>query len=407
MFRSHPVVAKALDGFADVPPGLVGVRGHLYKPADLIGHPGGDALVAMCTGTDATALFETHHLNIRAAERWLAALPTQGSYALPPASLPAHFERYARLRERVRAVLPGRVDRAASWSGRAALMVAVAAAAAAHVALLRCDRMDGALFAAVAVAALCNTVCGGFGHNALHRLEPASLLLDWNGLSSFEWLFEHLQSHHMHTNSRHDHDAISMRPFLDWLPPDEYGGDARVLPLLGWRGKHLIYAVGELAVAAQGYLGHRFRWVPLRDGRFPIHLRLAPLVFLARIASHIMVQGVLVGSVGLLGSMMLASYYFSALAHMSHVVLRDGAPCGDFLDRQVRNTTDLLVPPGMQHLSLYLDRQVAHHLFPSVDHSRLPALGWLIQEAVGGELPNGSPAELNRRVNTLLCGTNT
>lgn len=217
------------------------------------------------------------------------------------------------------------------------------------------------------------------------------MLLDWNGLSSFEWLFEHVHSHHMHVNTLHDHDAISMRPFLHWLRADGPG-------LLGARGKHLVYAVGELAVAAQGTLGHRFRWLPLRDGRFPWHLRLAPFAFVLRVLSHLLVQGVWVGGVSLLLSLAFASYYFGYLAHLSHAA-PDAKPVdGDFVAQQTCNTADVDVPSAGRHLALHLDRQVGHHLFPAVDHSRLPALepvfrAWREQLGL---------AELHRRVNRVL-----
>ena len=96
--------------------------------------------------------------------------------------------------------------------------------------------------AACLLSAAANTILGGYGHNAVHRMEPAAALLDWNGLSAYEWIHEHVHSHHMYVNTAHDHDAHSMAPFLHWTPSSSPS-------LLAARGKHAIYLISELAVA--------------------------------------------------------------------------------------------------------------------------------------------------------------
>lgn len=405
-YAAHPVVRKAYAAEeGTVPSHLIGIRGVLYDPEDIAPtHPGGTAFVRVCAGTDATALYETHHLDIARADKWLARLPARGTYTPPAHAAPARFVRYGALRAKVRGLLPRAADRRATAGAVHTRAFTLAMALAAHAALLACTRLSGALLLACVASAVCNTVCGGFGHNGLHVLHPSALLLDWNGLSAYEWLLEHVHSHHMHVNTPRDHDAISMRPFLRWLADDAQPS------LLGVRGKHLIYAVGELVVAAQGNLGHRVRWAPLWDARQPWLLRLAPLVFVARVASHLLVQGVLVGTLALLGTLAVASFYFSSLAHMSHAAMDAGARAaeGDFVAQQLAHTVDLSCGAGAgalpESLLLYLDRQTLHHLFPTIDHSRLPALRPLLREALGEEAPVPQPLSvLHARVNAVLA----
>ena len=75
--------------------------------------------------------------------------------------------------------------------------------------------------------------------------------MDFNGLSTPEWLLEHISSHHMYTNTKHDHDAISMMPFLNWIPTKDKS-------LFSSRGKHIIYLLAEIIVPIQGLLIHKF-----------------------------------------------------------------------------------------------------------------------------------------------------
>jgi len=202
-----------------------------------------------------------------------------------------------------------------------------------------------------------------------------------------------------------------MEPFLNWIP------GSRRRSLLGAWGKHALYAVGEIVVATQGTVGHRLRWRALADPAYPWWVRLAPLAFLARVASHLAAQGPLRGVATLLLCMALASYAFSALAHLNHAAPGPGeagawseaaAPGADargavvdFVDQQLRNTADIQASPWTRPWLLYLDRQTLHHLFPAVDHSRLPHLQEPMRGA-GAKCNRGSLWELHRCADSAL-----
>ena len=387
MASSHPVLRRILPPIT-LHPGVVGVRGTLYDVRNwAVSHPGGAFLVRAYDGCDATRLYETHHLDVARSDAALARLPVVGTYAplAPPVG-----RAYEGAREAARALLPTRASRRAPWGVACARALVVVACALAHLALLLVREPWGATWVfALAVSALCNTLVGALGHNAVHTLRPLALGLDWNGLSAYEWLHEHVHSHHMYTNTPMDHDAVSMLPFLSWLPADAKpavgakprGGRgaaaAAAAVAAAALGAYAVYAVGELVVAAQGTVVHRLRW---RAGRSaPAWLRHAPWLFVARAASHVLAQGWTWHALAsFLFTMTLASFYFSTLAHYSHAGV--AAPTGDFLCDQLANTTDVGGALGRAPLlGLYLDRQRLHHLFPAVDHARLlPTLAHLV-----------------------------
>ena len=388
-FGGLPLVQQALtEVAAEMPASLIGIRGVLYDPRDF-DHPGGAAFIDIALGTDATALFETHHLRMHSAEAALRALPRQGTYATPEAY---DFRLYHALRKRVSACLRG--ERRAPLRSRLLRGAAVAWAALAHLSLLSQDTPCSiGWWIACAAAAVGNTLCGACGHNALHRMEPLAIMLDWNGLSCYEWLHEHVHSHHMFVNTAHDHDSISMEPFVQWIP-------ARAPCLLGARGKHIIYAIAELAVALQGHLVHRARWRALGRAALPLWMRLAPFVFLLRLATHLWAQGIALGVGTFACTMMLAGYVFAFLAHLSHPYSGDGRP--DFARHQLRNTHDLRHSWLGGIALLYLDRQMLHHLFPALDHALLTDD---VKRAVLGEhfyRPGRSIRSLSRGVDAAL-----
>ena len=85
----------------------------------------------------------------------------------------------------------------------------------------------------------------------------------------------------------------------------------------------------------------------------------------------------------------LGGYYFAFLAHLNHAnPYPDDRPQPpgrrSFLEHQLKHTIDVSSRPfgPLTPLALlYLDRQTVHHLFPSIDHSRLPSVRHLVSAA--------------------------
>ena len=339
-----------------------------------------------CTSPPASAptraLFERMHLDAEAAGRRCARSPAagrtrrrrSGATTTPSGAYRAVRERVrARCCPRARAPTRGAERRAALWA-------CAAACANAWVLLLPCPWFASSpssapsppsllLLLACAAAGLCNAVLGGFGHSFLHRPDdPRALLLDWNGLSAFEWMLEHVVSHHPARTPRTTTDLDgAVRGLLR-----RRRATSRCTPCSWWASwssrrrvrRAPLPVEGADATAGAG-------WV-----------RLASLVFPARAAAHVAAQGRAAGA--LTRRRRARSARALALAHLSHAPPRraEEGDGGDFLSHQLSCTRDVRAPravarllpaPLVGDLLLGLDRQTLHHLFPSVDHSRLDA----------------------------------
>ena len=362
-FESHPTVKKIFSKHPRIPKSCIGIHGVIYDIRDFH-HPGGQFWIHMCDGTDVTILFETMHLNNKLALKALNTLDKKGTYR---EKYNFDFTSYRRVAEKVLHAFPSRTSRIQTslFSNKFTIYVILCGismillAYTSHVWWFGTCILNGVL----------NAIIGGYGHNYLHRLDFRALALDWNGLSSFEWFFEHIMSHHPYPNTEDDHDSVSMLPFVSWLNPSFK--NIIIFP---------IFCIGEIIVTLQGYIGHRCRWkVP--DGT-PVWMIFAPWLFVLRFCVHIILNGVLIGTVGLMISMIVASFHFSLLAHLNHAP--NTKETQDFMLYQLQSTRDLITPFIFPDIYLGLDRQTLHHLFPSIDHSHLDTdVRCIVQKCAG------------------------
>jgi hypothetical protein len=356
----NPTCARALKGTAQpCPKDCVIIHNVIYNIGEFA-HPGGRVFLKLSDSIDITALFESSHVNGSLARNVLSTLPIVGNVA--PKGAQYDYSKYEQLRQWLFCFMPTRASRSAY--SRVPLAVWSVACIVLHCTVLSIQFLSPLWLLMCAISALCNTVMGGFGHNGVHRLHPSAVALDWNGLSCFEWLSEHVVSHHPFVNTEHDHDAISLEPLLTWLPGrDAIFGCAQISPV-----RHLTYLLSEMIVALQGMFVHGSRWKAVRY-EAPMWMVCAPLLFILRIASHILVQDPFVAFASLFVTMSMAGYGFATLAHWSHDIVSESIG-GCFVKQQLANTRDI-EPLGLTNeWSLFLDRQRAHHLFPTVDHSR-------------------------------------
>ena len=352
-------------------------------------------------------MFETHHINIKAAERALSKLERVGDVEMPHQT----FESYAEIREKGFKLFPSRTSRRASPARIAQMTGHCLVGVGLHLSLLTHSASSPLFVATCLASAIYNAILGGIGHNYVHTLKFPSLFLDWNGLSCYEWLHEHVHSHHSYTNTLNDHDAISMVPFLWWIPDPERRGRLG-LPVVF---RHAIFFISEIIVCIRGNVVHFMRWTPLFStfrlkrevdtltAPCPLWLQLGPILFLLRCASHIVCQGVAFGVCSLLFCMGVSGYYFSLLAHMNHANphLSDDRPKveshAEFVQCQLENTVDLKVPTVVTDLILSLNLQTVHHLFPTLDHSHLNSIAFLLPQR-----KSASISTLNTRVEQTL-----
>lgn len=340
-WKSLPVVYKSLRELNEgIPENLIGIHGKLYDVKDFK-HPGGNIFTHCALGTDATSLYESHHIKIEKANKLLFTLPIRGTYER---KLNTNYDIYRTLRAKVSKLYNRKRDVCVeAWIWFTIAIV---------VHILQCVTSLNLIL----LSGIVSTIAGGYGHNGVHVMSPEAILLDWNGLSAYEWIHEHIMSHHMYTNTDNDHDAISMEPFIRWLPHRQN----RILD--NKFTKHIIYMIGEIVVAIQGMFIHRTRW-QFRNRNVPIWLKLAPFLFVFRTVTLLYYSGIYTT----LCTYVVASYIFSYLAHLNHkpeyLPMTD-----DFLEQQTSSTKDIVNYIGLPGWALlFLDRQVLHHLFPTIN----------------------------------------
>ena len=359
-YTLHPVVRRALGPLcaARIPPDKVGIHGVLYDATRLQEiHPGGRAWIALCRGTDATALYETMHIDGRKARAMLATLPSHGAYVRGECDW--DFSSHRRLKRVVLERFPNRASRGppAAAQSRFWLWVGVVLLAEGAMHLAAPMGSEGWWRACLA-GGISNAVLGGYGHNYLHHLDARALALDWAGLSAKEWVLEHVASHHPYPNTQYDHDSISMLPVVHWSTPTWH--NVLIYP---------VFAIGVVVSAVQGLVGHRFRRRIHAD--LPGWMALGPWLFVGRMAAVCSTRGVVEGLTTLFTSCAVASSYFAFLAHLNHA--HQPAPTRDFVRHQLGSTRDLTTPTLLPELALGLDRQTMHHLLPTLDHAHLDA----------------------------------
>ena len=396
MFYKHPIVKKAINSLNTyIPNNCIGIHGKIYN-IDNFNHPGGNTFIEINKGCDITTLFETHHINYKLAKDVLDRLPIVGTYNK---KINYDFKRYYTLREKIYSKFKTKKSRIMNNITKYSLLGYITFGLFLHCKLLQYNfsNVQPSFLGLCLISSLVNSILGGFGHNGIHKLLYSSLLLDWNGLSSLEWLLEHVHSHHMYTNTIYDHDAISMKPFLNWIPSNTES-------IFSVNGKHLIFLIAELVVPIQGNFIHKFRWTILFNNKYPLWLRLAPFIFIIRVFSHILFQGILFGLINVTICLIIAGYYFAYLAHLNHVNVKNknhnNLDNVDFINHQINNTNDFKIDKNLSSIFLNLNKQKMHHLFPTIDHSQLNKSYKICNKDINCESKNISV--LNNELNYML-----
>ncbi|XP_052127157.1 cytochrome b5-related protein [Frankliniella occidentalis] len=341
--------------------GLWRVHDKLYDLEPFVQrHPGGEHWLRSTKGMDITELFESHHVTGRAPEvlarHWVrdATQPRNSPYTF----LEDGF--YRTLKRRAAPVLAATPDPGVAPRFNDALVAASLACAGLGAAV---PGAAGWLIVALAgVLVSWSAVCA---HNFTHRRDNWRMYyksLCFMSLS--DWRVSHILSHHMYPNTLLDIEISMHEPLLQFLPTP---------------GKPLIYKIASFFVftfyaATALLLGVRHRVTRLRLEDFLPLLYLGAMLACGAPALRALAMWLFLCVVHSL------VFHFIGLtaAHHHPDIFHDGdAPREDRdwglgqLDA-VRDRAD----HGTSHfrvLTSYGDHAL-HHLFPTVDHCRLPAL---------------------------------
>ena len=196
-------------------PNLWRIHNKLYDLSDWIKlHPGGSEWISNTRGTDITEAFEVHHPNIASARNILKKYEVRETKE--PRNSPFTFEEngfYCTLREKALPVIKS------VGSGPTKQMNFIADGIFVTFILLSfLSAYTGSLLLAmlsgisVAMMAIC-------AHNYFHQKDNWRMYyFDFAMVSSAEWRISHAMSHHLFANTIQDLEVSALEPFLVFLP---------------------------------------------------------------------------------------------------------------------------------------------------------------------------------------------
>lgn len=394
------LAAKRVDDRTD---GLWRIHDNLYDLTSFQ-HPGGEFFINMSKGTDITELFESSHPNIEKARALLSKFlvrpvdPKQN----PRNSSAFTFHEdgfYCTLRSRAWDILKqhGTGPTEDMLAFHDMLLVTFLLWLGALM-LPQLDVHWGAIAFANGIVLSC---LGTAAHNFFHQRDNWRMYCwDLTPYSSHEWRISHGYSHHVFPNCINDYEISAFQPYVEWLPVNKSLLYRCLQPVY----TQLLFCV---AMLIQGVS----RWVSILLGKHPFLWEgLLPFVLVLLMAST-RVVGLVVASgdvriftgdqlLGMLGgaaqeaAWRLLVVYLScgwtfhnvslAAGHHHPHVWHEGDAIPDSMDWGLFQLTSLADRPDVD-ASLYLSAvsygtHTLHHLFPTVDHSKLHLLTGVFEQ---------------------------
>lgn len=351
------------------------IRGQLYDLTDFVHvHPGGSEVLYLARDRfgDATSAVEAHHLDFRRVRRVLERYRVRGPRRNPEESTSSEI--HDALRDRMLQALR---RAGAPKGGPTRACLAICGSFLAMWMCLWAVLFYRGTFAAALMLGACSAIVGAFGHNFVHQPRfhlLARACLDCIGLSADVWRREHVLQHHMYTNTPKDNHWLGTAPFFivdpheprSFLQRSVFPAMAPVLLCFG-------IVVNYLArVRDVGLRGER-----LSSGEVVLPLQLALLATQWGAVKACMLLGTSLAVTGV--------WYFSiALTnHNSRSAIRAAVHrSDDWAVQQIASCTDwstgLLFPWNL--IFLMLNQHTVHHVFPSIDASRLHIAQRVLEE---------------------------
>lgn len=349
--------------------GLWRVHDDLYDLSNWVkNHPGGSEWLTLTKGTDITEAFESHHLSLTAAH---LLKHFHVRRATTPRNSPYTFHEdgfYLTLKRRVREQLKNSPTGPTFSSTLiidalcvGALFLAVVAAASSSYIT---GALSGFLLALTVIAA----------HNFFHQKDNFRMYyFDLSLMSSRDWRISHALSHHLYPNSLLDLELSLFEPIFQFLPDPSKKWWARYGPMLYapliYSGMYISQIVMRLVLVRKGYMDS------LRK-EDAISLVIPGLMLLfsgCNFASAVCMW---------LWIILVSSFFFGTIslngAHHHPDIFHDGdAPRVD-RDWGLSQLDTVRDRPAVAK-SLFLaltnfGHHTLHHMFPTIDHSRLPQL---------------------------------
>ena len=367
------------------PPHLHLIRGELYdlrewgkgEGGEFSGHPGGAEWLAWTQGTDCTVHFETHHMNMPKVRAVLRRFKVGADKGVPSLSNPtgasAYVWREGDLYDTLRTAAHAAVA-AGGGSNATVLMVALSAASLAlwaHAFYRLCAEQT--LWRAAVAGYFC-FVLFGIGHNFFHQANNVwRFAADFTPFGSHDWRVSHAQSHHLYPNLDIDIEASGLEPLVSFM---------RNVPT----NSAFVYGYWHVVAFLVGPVQTLELWWRIasrRSARRAEHL-IVPAQLAALVASAGMARGLLLWVV-MQGVGIYLVQVVSTPLHRSEFSWTEGcegvqARQEGFVEHTLQATAHYWSAFSARWPTLGLllgvfvsgsfHSHVAHHLFPTLDHSR-------------------------------------
>eukprot|EP01125_Pyxidicula_operculata_P001858 TRINITY_DN1172_c2_g1_i1.p1 TRINITY_DN1172_c2_g1~~TRINITY_DN1172_c2_g1_i1.p1 ORF type:complete len:467 (+),score=39.87 TRINITY_DN1172_c2_g1_i1:90-1490(+) len=354
-----------------VDPKLWKIHGQYYDLSSFE-HPGGKEWLDLTRGTDCTEAFEVHHIEIKKVSALLPkylvkSIPTEEGtrFTFEPKGF------YSVLREKIAKKI-GK-NRGPTEEMKLATYIYVSLWSLSF--LLTC--ITGHYLFAVIAGFLLGPIWG-IGHNYLHQKETKlKYIFDLTLCNSYEWRLSHAISHHLYTNSQLDFEIEGLEPFAWYLSSAKRPLSPGILSMA-------YYQVFFALTIVMDYFT-TFIVIPLKH---PQSFRIEKLIPIVQLIFLTIGTRSLTTGVGLwfvmhsLNSFWLLSTSFCV--HHQPDSWHDGDPHvrnRDYGEHILASTRDHTYEPYslmyiMKSLLFwgYLNEHTVHHLFPTIDHSRIASV---------------------------------
>ncbi|CAD8104071.1 unnamed protein product [Paramecium primaurelia] len=357
-----------------VPSKLWYIKGKIYDLSQFLQlHPGGDYFLSLTQGQDITEMYYSHHLNM---EKCNAIL--QKYYVRDADKIDQYFDYdekgfYLTLHKKVSDYFKTR-DKGPTLMMK--LVVFIALFSFIITFLLTCT-LQSYLWAIICGYTL--YVCFGLGHNFLHQgsFEPRRYLADLSFFSHFHWAITHCISHHHFTNSNIDLEVTSFEPYYKTqkskLPNNKY---FRYYMDVFFA---LVSTIQFLSTIQQLLRGEeRIR----KEYFIPIVEYLILYYFCGDALEGFKLFMVIQSTSSYL------TLKYSLITHHNNICYTDGCsivPSRDFGIYTLQTSQDhdpQVIFPFNMFIFQGFNQHTLHHMFPTVDESRIPEIQHFLLETI-------------------------
>lgn len=365
------------------------IDGKMYDITDFLPyHPGGERLLSLAVGRDASILFHSYHTKTDRPTMIVKALPTlemDQSFTVKQRATPSESSLYLDIKERVRKEILPLASARVGWKNHIALL--------AWLVFLPIYMFENSLLSGLILGVIGAWVGVSIQHTANHGAWSfwGNLCASTNdvvcGGSSLIWRYHHQVGHHLHTNDiYHDQDVFSSYPLLRL----DIKQECKPYHKWQWLYAPLLFPFLYLSIQWQDWSCFLYR----RCYQVKMHglNRQDRIEFLVGKLVHYLIMIVLPlwwhgwnALLPLAGFTTTGSFLLSILFIVSHNVVQTkmfGATTDDWAINQIQSSANW----GGKMASFLtggLNYQIEHHLFPGLSHKLYPLIAPIVRDECG------------------------